>query len=241
MKKLLLKISVLLIAAAALAGILNIEVSIRQGRDYKIYTVKMPLYLKLLDFYDRHYNYIRLEREITAGAKTAEEKALRILKWTYKNIRTAPEGYPIIDDHVWSIIVRGYGVGDQFSDVFTTLCNYSGIEAFFSARYAKDRRRQMSISFCRLNAGWAIFDPYNGVYFRNSEGSIATFDDIKREDWSAVYIDNKTDREVSYKSLFDSMGDIKGAGLNRSNIQSPLRRFIFAIKKAVGLIPDEIY
>ena len=240
MKKPFLKILSLLVITAVLIGILNAEVSIKQGRDYKIYTVKMPLYLKLFDFFDRHYNYIRLEKQITAGAKTDEEKVLRIFEWTHRNIKPAPEGYPIIDDHVWSIIVRGYGVGDQFSDVFTTLCNYSGIEAFFSAMYAQDRRKQMTLSFCRLKTGWAIFDPYHGVYFKNKDGIIATVDEIKKENWEAIYIDD-AGRGTDFKSLFNDLGNIKGIGLNRANIQSPLRRLMFAVKEALGLVPKEAY
>ena len=62
---------------------------------------------------------------------------MEIFIWTCENIRKQPDGLPVIDDHVWHIIIRGYGEPDQSSDVFTTLCNYAGIRAFYAlASYA---------------------------------------------------------------------------------------------------------
>ena len=46
-----------------------------------------------------------------------KKKTLKIFIWTHKNIRKAPEGLPVIDDHVWHTIIRGYGINDQSSDV----------------------------------------------------------------------------------------------------------------------------
>ena len=116
---------------------LNFTVTTQKGVNFKVQTIKIPLYLKALDFFDRHYNYKLITKRIIRDAQNEQDKAMKILEWTYKNIKRQPKELPVIDDHVWHIIVRGYGLNDQFSDVFTTLCNYAGMDAFFTLTLQK--------------------------------------------------------------------------------------------------------
>jgi len=218
-----------LLAAALL---LNLEVTTKQGVSYEVRVIKIPLYLKLLDFFDRHYNYGVLTKKIISGAVSDEDKAMKILEWTYNNIRDNPKELPVIDDHVWHIVVRGYGTDDQFQDVFTTLCNYANLNAFYFDVYSKAGGARKPLSFVRIAGRWTIFDVYNGVYFVNKKGQMAGVDDLFRGDWKAL---SATKRAVpgyydEYFKTLDSLTFNKW-WLSRGAIQSPVRRFIYFIKR----------
>ena len=103
----------------------------RQGIDFRQRTILQPLYLKAMDFISRDGHYRLLAREIVQGAATDEARALQIYAWTRDHIRPVPPGLPVVDDHIWHIIIRGYGTDDQVNDVFTTLCAYAGLSAFW--------------------------------------------------------------------------------------------------------------
>lgn len=221
------------IAALAMAAILlNLEVTTKQGVDYEVRVIKIPLYLKLLDFFDRHYNYGLLTKKIISGAASDEDKAMMILEWTCRNIRVNPKELPVIDDHVWYIIVRGYGAEDQFHDVFTTLCNYANLNAFYYDVYSEMGDARKPLSFVRLGDRWTIFDVYNGAYFINKKGQIAGIGDLYRGDWKTVSI---TKRELPgyYGKYFRTLNSMtfNKWWLSRGAIQSPVRRFIFFIKR----------
>ncbi len=221
--------AVILIGAIAF---LNIEVTSRQGYDYEVRTIKLPLYLKILDFMDRHYNYKVLAKSITAEAKTDEERTMKIFEWTYNNIKKKPKELPVVDDHAWYIIVRGYGVGDQFQDVFTTLCNASGIDAFFRKVRSKDKKNARTLSFIRLKNRWCVFDAYSGVFFKNGKNEFASIDDLKSGNWKAVSI---SDEKISddYAGIAEGLNyfNYDDWKVSRAAIQSPVRRVLYLIDK----------
>jgi len=216
---------VIVVSLFLFLGILNMEVSILQGVNYKVREVKMPLYLKLLDFFDRHFNYKLLVKEIVKGAESNEEKALMLFKWTCGNIKDLPSGLPVMDDHVWYTIIRGYGVSDQSSDVFTTLCNYAGLDAFL-VRIGTER---IPLSFVKLKDRWRVFDPYHGTYFKDEKENIADVDTVKSNNWKIEYLKEKPN--LDYAELFQSLPSIKAVGLRRASIQSPLNRLSYEISK----------
>lgn len=220
------------IVLAVIMGILNIEVTTRQGVNFEWHSIKLPLYLKILDFYDRHYNYMLLVKKMTSDSKTEEQKVMKIFEWTYANIKIKPQGYPVIDDHVWHIIVRGYGSDDQLQDVFTTLCNYTNLNAFFYDIYPEGAKVSKPLSFVKLGDKWTIFDAYNGVYFLNGRGQIADINDLSRGDWKVVSI-KKNEIVDDYNRYFNKLNSVNFEKwrLSRGAIQSPLRRFIYFIKK----------
>lgn len=229
-RKRLKKIIPIVAVLCAAAILLNFRAATRQGINYSVRTVRIPLYLKLFDFFDRHYNYRFLVGEITGDTAGAKEKAMKIFAWTYANIRRQPDSLPVIDDHVWHIIIRGYGVADQFSDAFTTLCNYAGMDAFFRQAYNNDRSLRLPLSFIKINDGWHIFDPYRGAYFENKSGVLATIDDLKKGHYSVRYLAGSDNDAVDYEGFLGNLPEISGTGLRRANIQSPLKRFIYEIK-----------
>lgn len=213
--------------------VLNIDVTTRKGVDYQWYTIKLPLYLKIIDFFDRHYNYQDLIKTIVKDAKTDDERAIRVLEWTHINLRRVPAGLAIIDDHVWYTIVRGYGACDQFQDVFATLCNYTKLEAFFCWVYQRDNKEKIPLSFVKLKNKWSVFDAYKGVYFKNTKGEIADIQDLIRGKWEIVTITQTNPLHYQgYSEYFKNLDSINYDHwmYSRSAIQSPVRRLISWIK-----------
>jgi len=225
-------IAIVLLIAACFC-ILNIDMSIRQGVNGRYRRIHMPLYVKSAQFIGRHHEYVRIAKEITAQSKTAEEKALALFNWTHDNIREVPAGMPVVDDHVLNIIIRGYGTADQSQDVFTTLCMYAALPAFWQKVYNGPHTVWYPISFVKLNGKWRVFDSYYGKYFRTASGEIASVDDIIND--SSIIdkagVDSIIYMGVPYKEFFHQLNVVEFNKTLRPEKQIPLRRAIFEIKK----------
>lgn len=211
--------------------ILNLEVSIMQGVNYRVSEVKMPLYVKIMDFLARSNHYKLLVAEIIKDCKNDEEKLKALFKWTSENIRKTPEDFPVIDDHVFNIIIRGYGMNDQSADVLAVLCNYAGVEAFFTWVYSEDRLSRVPVVFAFINKKWSIFDPYNGNWFIDDGGMFASIDDLKTGFWEINRITTDSSSVVDYSCYFKQLNVPEKSRYRRSNIQNPLNRLIYEIKK----------
>lgn len=221
--------------SAGLLFVLNMPVTSKQGVNYVVKTIRMPLYIKIIEFLDRDYHYKDLVQRICQGRDSDKEKVLALFEWIHQNIKTdIPQGWPVIDDHAWHVIIRGYGVRDQCSDVFTTLCNYAGADAFFSYAYTADHREKIILSFVKIKGKWSIFDPYHACYFKNKNGDIAGIEEIRSPAaWAIESLDEKPD--IDYAVYFENLPSVEDVGLSRANIQSPLNRLLFAIKKITRL------
>jgi len=231
MKKRYLVPTIIILLFLCSIALLNKEVTMFQRVDYKLSRIKLPLYLKVLNFYDRHYNYKWLAKRITGHLDTKEDKILRLFQWTHETIKRQPEGFPIMDSHVWDVYVRGYGISGNFHDLFSTLCNYIGVNAFFKRLYARDTT-SMNISFVKIKRGWVVFDPYNGIYFRNNIGGWATIEEINEQNWHIVKLSQTDISKANYEQyIVENIPKIKktGSGLIRANIQSPINRLKFQL------------
>lgn len=229
------------LAVLSLVAVLNIETSIKVGVDGNRRLIRMPLYVKWIQFVARHYEYARLAGEITVGSDTDEEKALAILKWTRNNLKDIPAGMPVYDDHILNIIIRGYAVPGQFQDVFTTLCAYSGIPAFYDKSDDKSSDSEYVLSFVMLNGGWRVFDAYRAVYFKNSKSGIAGLDEI-------IADPSILERPVgfrpalgglSYSRYYEDLKHIEVPRTLRSYKQMPLKRIIYETRKALRIEKEE--
>ena len=170
MTKPLKKISLFIGSLAVLILILNIPVSTRQGIDYDVTSRKMPLYVKASAFIYRDFEYRDLSRRITVGIDNDRDKIAAIYGWMIKNIREVPSGFPIVDDHIWNIIVRGYGAVDQRADVFTTLAGYAGYEACWdNLPLAGTKGGLLTLAFVKIDKRWYAFDVHNKKEFIDLE------------------------------------------------------------------------
>lgn len=233
MRKIGVLVITVLVLFLMLIFLLNIKVTTLKGIDYKVKALKIPLYLKILDFYDRHYNYAWLTKEITQGKASQREKVMAVFAWTVENLKEKPETLRAVDDHVWHTIIRGYATRDQYSDVFSTLCNYAGIRAFF----LKDRYRHY-FSFVNVDGQWCVFDPAQGAFFASETGSLIPVPGFKNG-WRIFDIKGRRSQELeaAYAQHAQELAQIDFEGSfhwSRANIQSPLMRMRYGFKKWAG-------
>lgn len=170
----------LAVALLLLAGLASFPVSIRQGVNYQVHEIRMPLGVKISEFLIRDYWYRRMAREITEGAAGPRERLEKILVWTRGNIRSAPPGWPVMDDHIHHTIIRGYGVEEQVADVFTNLSSYAGVRSFWGAVRPPGEPGRF-LSFCCLEGRWTVWDAAKGEPFLNPDGSLASVEELSKE------------------------------------------------------------
>ena len=68
------------------------------GVNYKITESQIPIYLKIMDFYDRHYNYKYLVKNINKNVDNEKDVILNTTRWIQNKIKKIPEGVDIIDN-----------------------------------------------------------------------------------------------------------------------------------------------
>ena len=230
------KTIIILVLAAALSSIifLNITVTSKYGKNYQGFKHQLPLYLKVLNFYNRHFNYMWLTEKITGHVKTKKEKVLRLFQWVYETMHRQPKGLPVMDDHVWNIYVRGYGTSNQFADLFSTLCHYIGANSFFE--YITINDHSIFFTFVEIARGWVVFDPFNGVYFNNKNGNLATIKEIEDKNWNLINLEPSDIKKSAYEPFLEILPNIaeqyfkRDISLHRGNIQSPINRLKFQLK-----------
>jgi hypothetical protein len=166
---------------------------------------------------------------ILGGTKDDNAKAIKILDWVKANLRKNPIGLPIIDDHPFSIIIRGYGVGDQFEDVFTILCTYAGLESFYMP-FRNKQNEVYYISFVKIADRWIPFSAYFH-FFVSKNGKIYSVGDFLRDsDALLMFCSGVPGFEAeSFLSEIAKI-DFKQTSM-RANGQSPFRRIIIIIGK----------
>jgi len=228
---------------AAVIWVANLPTSIHVGVNGYFRQIHMPLYVKWTQFLARHYEYERLARQITAGCRTEEEKVLAILRWTKSNLRNVPAGMPVCDDHTLYIIIRGYGMPGQFQDIFTTLCAYAGLPAFFGKAYDRQHNNKYNLSFVKLHGKWRVFDAYYGKYFKSSNGDIAAVEDILK-DHSLIKgngVDAIVINGIPYSDFYYTLdlSTARNGSTLRPYRQMPFQRILYEIKKAFKIEKDE--
>ena len=129
--------------------------------NYRVIEYKIPLYLKLFNFYGRHLNYSFVVNRITQNSKNDIEKVLDISKWMQNNIRKIPKGVEVIDSHPLTILDRRLGTKDQFADLLSVMLVYSGINSLYWLNNGN------VLTVFMLNGSWSIIDPYYGIIFLN--------------------------------------------------------------------------
>lgn len=224
----------MLVALLGMVAISVIPSTTKQGVDYVVSTNKLPLYIKALDFLDRDANYRMVAKNITAGRSSDELRAMAVFKWTRTNIRSVPSDFPVIDDHIWHIIVRGYGADDQKADVFTTLLTYAGMPAYWIfLEYGGSR---LPISFGRIGGTWRVYDVANGFVFRNRLGEPATVEEVVGDPALVGAVSGGyTYKGLPYTSYFHDFRAPMVPDILRAEMQMPLSRLFFEMKRLVGL------
>lgn len=228
MRKIYLITLLTVIMLISVIFVLNMSVTTKQGINYQVHEIRLPLYLKILDFIDRHYNYKNIVANILGNTKEDNAKTMKIFNWVTANVQKNPKELPIIDDHPLNILIRGYAVQDQFEDIFTILCTYAGMEAFFKI-FKNYSGNIYYMSFVKITGRWCPLSAFGGAY-STKNGAIASMDDILLDKKLLTpFISNLPNFETD-----TFLREIKGMDFKASGIrvkgQSPAGRVLCLIK-----------
>jgi len=203
------------------------------GVNYVVSEESVPLWIKAVDFVDRDLNLARKARAVVADADRAEDRVFAVLRWMEANVRPQSSELPVVDDHVWHVIIRGYGQADQHADVFTTLLAYADVPAFW--QLIGNGAGDLPISYVLIDGRWRVFDVAHRVVFRTHAEALATPEDVAQDSElvrrnAALRVEN-VDEYVSY---FQNYQPPEPPEVLRADLQMAGRRLAFEMKKLAG-------
>lgn len=206
----------------------------RQGVDFSQYTFTLPLYEKAVDFVQRDLSYARLVERLVSEDEPAESRALTLFDWTRENIRDVPAGFPIVDDHVSHIIIRGYGQEDQKADVFTTLTTYAGLPGTMG--FSDPPSPRLVLSYIWIDGRWTVFDVENEIVFRNRSGGLASVEEVTDDPWVLESVAaNRVYLGKPYASYFVDYRAPNPQDVVRAELQMLWPRASYRLKRILGL------
>jgi hypothetical protein len=229
-------VSVVLIAGGCM--ILTLPTSTRQGINYEVTAHRIPLYVKTIDFLQRHYQQQRLAAGICNSAPSDADCVLAIFDWTHRNIPRTPDGWTIVDDHVTNIVIRGHGMSDQIADVFATLSVYAGIPAFFKVLDDPAQARHLVLAFAWIDGKWVPFDVEHHIVFRNRDGQLADVDELLGD--PALIDEQAAGRlvgELPYSRYIsaEQLAPFSVPDPLRATLHQPWPRLKYELRRLVGL------
>ena len=139
----------------------------RQGVNWEVSELKIPLYFKTLQFFSRHYEMKYYTEQIIQNEQDDLGKIKKLYDWMQTHVHPIPQGFDVIDDHPLHIFIRRYGAGDQMADLFSLMCTYAGFNAFY--KDFKTDGKSYSLAFVKYQNSWHVFDLYNNKSFIKKE------------------------------------------------------------------------
>ncbi len=204
-----IKTIVMLAVVLAMVGFAHWPTTMRYGVNYQPFSRQIPLYQKALDFISRDLQARQLTSEVMAGAVNQTDRALKAFDWVGRNIRPVPDGLPIVDDHVWNIIVRGYGADDQRLEVFTLLTSYGCCPATV-VRLDGQGGNSIDVAVAFVDGQPRVFDVLRGLMFRSKAGDLATVDELLRQpDLIAAVSHGLAPHGVPYERYLSDLADFR--------------------------------
>ncbi len=215
-------------------------VTTRQGVNYAVSEHRLPLYRKALDFVERSRRYQQLANEAVAGTSDPEARAVAAFAWTRAHVKPTPDGVPVLDDHILSIIERGHGVADQQADVFATLTTYAGVPAFWLPLKPAPNEGGLILSFVQIGGRWCLFDVAGNVVYRHPDGRLATLDDVRADPRLVPETIRTLDMNgTPYGELMKRLPTPAVPHPLRAELQMPGRRVWHELKAALHLEADD--
>ena len=156
-------------------------VTTRYGVNYQWSIKRISLFEKTVNFISRDVQVRRLAAEVAGSASSEEQRVLAIFAWVVRNVRPTPEGFPIVDDHVLHILIRGYGAPDQRAEALAVLASYNGMPATAAPVSIPEGRVSLALTLVRVDRRIAVFDVTHELAFWNNAGVLADLDEIARE------------------------------------------------------------
>lgn len=231
-----LRIALVLGVGAGVGWVLTQPVSTHQGVNFSVTRQSLPLYLKAVEFLERHEQSRLLAARITQGAATDRQRVQAVFDWTHQHIQPTPPGWPIVDDHVWHIMIRGYGVEDQMADVLTTLCVYAGVPAYW--RYIRGQHGgSLIVSYVKVAGHWAVIDMQRAVIFEDAHGAWLTPQQLAADPALSQVVDRtRLLTALPYPDYFTNPEFIAPPPHPlRAEQQMPWPRLIYELRRALRL------
>lgn len=234
------------VAAVSIAGVViglgvvaHLPVTTKQGVNYEVSTHRLPLYVKGLQFIDRDVQYQQLAAEVAGSAPSDEARLLAIFEWTRRNIRPTPDGWPVVDDHILNIVIRGHGVRDQQADVFAMLATYAGVPAFWSRMELPSAPDSLILAFARVKERWVVLDIANGLVFRNVDGGLATAEELAAGQCVSPELNGLKIGTSPYLHFLEQLRTPPVPKPLRAELQMLGPRLWYEAKRAVGFEHDD--
>src|SRR3990167_9508724 len=215
----------------AAVGGLRTPATPRQGVNYAVTAHPIPLYVKILDFLHRDAHYRLLAREMTTDCRTDQARVLAVFDWTRRHIRPTPQDWPIMDDHILDIIIRGHGLSDQMADVFCTLATYAGVRAFWTLIRDVPESPGIVLSFANVNGRWRVFDVARGVVFIDPQGRLVAVETFLATPMLAD-VAHQVPVDISYTGYFERLQPLRVPKILRAEQQMPWPRLCVEMRRA---------
>jgi hypothetical protein len=223
-----------LAAAIAAVAIASMPTKRLVGIDKVVSEETLPLWLKAFNFIDRDFNLDRAAAALLSEVEGDEARAMTALRWTRENVRPQPADLKTRDDHVWYVVIRGYGESDQQADVFTTLLTYAGVPAYWMLIGTPPR--ELPVSYVKVAGEWRVFDVANGLVFRRSNGSLASPQDIVADPGIvAAAARGAVENMDSYLGYFRGYRPPVAPDVLRADLQMPVRRLVHEARSLIGI------
>ena len=236
-RTLILSGALTLLVVSGSCVVLNRPTTTLQAIDGRVTAHTIPLYVKAIDFIQRHYQYELLVSNICREGATDVECVSAIFEWTHKNISPTPPGWPVVDSHPLTIIIRGHGKSDQIADVFTTLSTYAGVRAFFSHIRDSASGADIVLSFARVDGDWVPFDVERHVTFRDSKGRLASIETLVND---PAMVEGATEGvlpdDLSYSTFISParLMPFVAPRWSHADLQRPWSRAQYELRRLIG-------
>lgn len=230
-------VAVLLLVAGGGCFVLSRPATTLQAVNGTVTAYQIPAYVKLTDFFQRHFQYDVLATRICGAKPAAVDCTFALLDWTHTSILLTPEGWPVVDDHPLHIVIRGHGERDQIADVFTTLAVYAGVPAFFQFVTDAQKREMLPVTFVYLDGEWTVFDVAADLAFRDRAGRLASIEQLVDDPALVDGQANVARRDGLPYSAFISRERLMPFVVPqtlRPQLQQPWPRVRYELRRAVG-------
>lgn len=225
-------------AAAVLLGVLGSwPTRTRWGVDYVYYSQDLPLFQKAIDFASRDFQTRRLLERIDGSGLSDSATARALFVWTRENVRDVPDGMPIVDDHVFNILVRGYGAPDQQAEAFALLTAYSDLPS--SSGLIEVEGAGYLLTLVEISGEWHPFDVPNGLVFTTRDDELASLP-LLLSDTTLVWKALAGSPDLDPRHYLAALRRVEAVGLTteRMDAQRLWRRPLIELRVRLGLGND---
>ena len=202
--------------AWAAAGLLCITAALwpvktRFGVNYQWSSRTITLFEKTVHFISRDLQTRRLVAELLRGAGPGSDGRLsRLFNWTVRHVQPVPPGFPVMDDHVLHIIIRGYGAPDQQTEAFALLASYAGFPAAAATLKAPEGPGGILVAVVRAKDRTWLFDVNRGFVFRTPQGTLADVTELlKHPQWVAETTGGLAVEGWPYERYVEGLRDLR--------------------------------